>query len=388
MERIENRMNRRTKIGLWVRIVCIAYALVLGTGGSSSIADDYARVTGPCRLLFPRDHGDHPRHRTEWWYYTGNVAGPYGRRFGYQFTIFRVRLRPPEEEALLPDPSSKWRTAQLFIGHGAVSDMTRKHHFQAEIMSRGALDLAGVTRVDNGVTVFLKQWQVTIGAHRHHIRADTGHFSLALNLEPQKAPVLHGDHGYSRKGSTPERASCYYSLTRLATEGVITVNGTPCPVKGLSWMDHEYSTAPLEPGLSGWDWFSLQLSDNTELMFFVLRRKQGGAHPASSGTFVDAEGRAHHLASTALSIHAMYTWQSPTTQATYPVTWVLEIPSRQLQLKVTANLEDQEMTTSRSSGVDYWKGSVSVMGTVGGRPVSGVGYVELTGYGKAFDAPM
>jgi len=377
-----------TQLAIWIRIVCIAYALVLGTGESSAIADDYARVTGPCRIQLPEDHGDHPQHRTEWWYYTGNVADRDGRRFGYQFTIFRIRLSPPEQEESWPDPSSKWRTSQLFIGHGAVSDLNRGEHIQTELMSRGALGLAGVTRSENGVAVSLKRWRLTMGRARHYIRADTERFSLTLNMQPIKAPVFHGEQGYSRKGSTPERASCYYSLTRLRTDGVITIDGTPFPIEGLSWMDHEYSTAPLEPGLSGWDWFSLQLSDNTELMFFILRRKQGGFHPASSGTFVDAAGTAHHMGSEALSVETKNTWKSPATKATYPVAWQLEIPEQQLFLEVTANMKDQEMRTPETSGVDYWEGSVSVSGTAGGQPVSGFGYVELTGYGKAFDAPM
>ena len=372
----------------WIRIVCLTCVLPWGAWAVPTMAEDYARVTGPCRLQLPEDHGDHPRHRTEWWYYTGNVAGPDGRRFGYQFTIFRYRLSPPEQEASWPEPSSKWRTSQLFIGHGAVSDLDRGDHIQAELMSRGALGLAGVTRSDEGTTVFLKRWRLTMGDAGHRIRADTDRFSLMLHLQPTKAPVFHGEQGYSRKGSTPERASCYYSLTRLRTDGVITINGSPYPVRGLSWMDHEYSTAPLEPGLSGWDWFSLQLSDNTELMLFKLRRAKGGFHPASSGTFVDATGTAHHIGSEALSVKPTHTWQSPNTAAVYPVAWQLDIPGKQLNLKVTANMRNQEMRTPQTTGVDYWEGSVSVTGTAGGRVVSGAGYVELTGYGKAFDAPM
>jgi len=379
-------MNKQ--VAIWIRVVFVASALVLRAGGFSGIAEDYARVTGPCQLRLPEDHGDHPRHRTEWWYYTGNVTAPDGRRFGYQFTIFRIRLAPPEKEASWPDPSSEWRTSQLFIGHAAVSDVNRKRHLQDQIMARGALGLAGVARAETGVTVFLKRWQAVIGHDRHRIRADSDIFSLDLNLEPVKAPVFHGEAGYSRKGSSPEQASCYYSLTRLRTDGVINVQGTPYTVEGLSWMDHEYSTAPLEPGITGWDWFSLQLSDNTELMFFILRREQGGAHPASSGTFVDPSGTAHHIAVEAMSAEIKDTWQSPGTQAVYPVAWNLDIPTKQLRLRVSANLEDQEMRTSQTSGVDYWEGSVSVTGTAGGRPVLGAGYVELTGYGKAFDAPM
>jgi predicted secreted hydrolase len=46
------------------------------------------------------------------------------------------------------------------------------------------------------------------------------------------------------------------------------------------------------------------------------------------------------------------------------------------------------MQTAAGTGVTYWEGSVSLTGTVKGIKVDGVGYVELTGYAKAFDAPM
>ena len=44
---------------------------------------------------------------------------------------------------------------------------------------------------------------------------------------------------------------------------------------GLSWMDHEWSTSALGAEQVGWDWFSIQLDDNTELMLFQLRRADG-----------------------------------------------------------------------------------------------------------------
>ena len=371
----------------WVPMGVLTAALLLGAAVSGS-AGDYATVTGPCQLRFPEDHGAHPRHRTEWWYYTGNVRSTEGRRFGYQFTIFRYRLSSPGKQASWPDPASQWRTAQLFIGHGAVSDLNRKQHLQAELMSRGALGLAGVTEDKDGVRVYLNQWQARIGPEQHRIQASGDAFSLSLDHTPLKTPVSHGDKGYSRKGTAPGRASCYYSITRLDTAGIITVAGERHAVEGVSWMDHEYSMAPLEPGIRGWDWFSLQLSDNTELMFFLLRQKETGIHPASSGTFVDAAGKAHHLTFDALSVTVKQTWQSPESGSTYPVAWIIDIPPRRLQLSVTANLKNQEMRTSQTSNVNYWEGSVSITGAAGGSPVSGVGYVELTGYGKAFDAPM
>jgi predicted secreted hydrolase len=153
-------------------------------------------------------------------------------------------------------------------------------------------------------------------------------------------------------------------------------------------MDHEFSTAPLQSGITGWDWFSLQLDDQTEVMLFVLRQEDGTVNPASSGTTVAPSGRSQHLVHGDVQIQPLRHWDSPHTGARYPVKWHLRIPSLQMELTLTANLNDQEMRTPRSTDVVYWEGSVSAMGSRRGLPVEGVGYVELTGYAEPFEAPM
>jgi predicted secreted hydrolase len=159
-------------------------------------------------------------------------------------------------------------------------------------------------------------------------------------------------------------------------------------VEGLTWMDHEFSTAPLEPGIVGWDWFSLQLSDQTEIMLYYFRNEEGGLSPASSGTFIDASGNPRHLKKDDFSVDVLDHWKSPHSQASYPTHWRLTIFPLSIQLTVDANVSDQEMQTSSSTGVTYWEGSVSANGSVAARPVKGMGYVELTGYAKPFSAPM
>ena len=153
-------------------------------------------------------------------------------------------------------------------------------------------------------------------------------------------------------------------------------------------MDHEFSTALLEPGLGGWDWFSLQLSDQTEFMAFILRKEEGGISPASSGTFIVSDGQSRSLSRNEFVVTVLDTWNSPVSGAVYPSRWRLKILPYALDLTISSNLLDQEMQSLKSTGVTYWEGSVSVRGTKSGRPIKGQGYVELTGYAKPFDAPM
>jgi predicted secreted hydrolase len=374
-----------------VAFVFLCLFLISTTAGHIAIAadqSDFLSVTGPCNLVFPKDHGSHPGYRTEWWYYTGNLEAETGNRYGFQLTFFRSQINTPADEKGWPHPSSVWRTPQIYLGHAAITDISGKRHLQSELMARGTLGMAGVSRKENDTIVFIKNWSAKIGGDRHLLKTVTDDFSYELTLKPVKPAVLHGEAGYSRKGSTPERASCYYSFPRLKTKGTLTFGARTIAVQGVSWMDHEFSTAPLEPGIIGWDWFSLQLSDQTEIMLFLLRNEEGRFSPASSGTYIDVLGKPRHLTKSDFRIDVLSSWKSPRTRAVYPVHWRLTVFPLAIQLTAKANLPDQEMLTQATTGVTYWEGCISINGSVGKHPVKGSGYVELTGYAQSFNAPM
>jgi predicted secreted hydrolase len=349
---------------------------------------DFLTVTGPCNLNFPKDHGPHPGYRTEWWYYTGNLQSDVGVPYGFQLTFFRRQISPPGASKKWPKPHSAWRTQQIYLGHAAISDISEKRYLPSERIARESLGIAGVSQKANETTIFIKNWSAKIGTGSHMLKAATDDFSYELTLQSLKPLILHGMAGYSRKGSTPERASCYYSITRLITEGALTLGGKTIPVKGLSWMDHEFSTAPLEPGIIGWDWFSLQLSDQSEIMLFQLRNEHGSLHPASSGTFIDPSGRPRRLNRENFRVEVLDQWKSPNSGAVYPARWRLSVFPLGIQLTVAANMPNQEMQTPGSTGETYWEGSVTANGSVANQAVQGRGYVELTGYAKFFNAPM
>ncbi len=340
----------------------------------------YLAVTGPCGFDFPRDHGPHPGFRTEWWYYTGNLQATSGQRFGFQLTFFRRQISPPGSRQHWPQPSSPWRTDQIYFAHAALSDLSSSRFHQGEIVARGAAGLAGSFQDQNQTNVFVRNWRLRFQGNQHHLQAESDDFGLDLLLEPAKPPVAHGKAGYSRKGSAPESASCYYSITRLAASGQVTAGGKRFTTDGIAWMDHEYSSAPLEPALVGWDWFSVQLSDRSELMIYLIRHQDGSYHPASSGTYSDPDGQTFHLPADAIRVETLDHWTSPDSGARYPHRWRLKIPTQQLDLWVQPQLADQEMHTTRTAGTPYWEGAVAISGTARQETITGVGYVELTGY--------
>ena len=348
----------------------------------------YYSISGPCNLNFPKDHEPHPGYRTEWWYYTGNLHSEVGNDYGFQLTFFRRQISPPGADRAWPKPSSMWRTQQVFAAHAALTDANQKHFYHAEQMSREMPGLAGVHREAGLTSISVKDWSMSMDGNEHLLEANAGNFCFKLKLISQKVPILHGENGYSRKGAARESASCYYSLTRLQAEGSLSLNGKSIPVRGTAWMDHEFNSAPLESNLAGWDWFSLQLSDNTELMIYMLRKKDGTNSEVSGGTYVDSSGKVLHLDHDAIGVEVLDHWESPQTGATYPSDWRLRIPPIQADLRVHPRFQDQELQTPQTTEITYWEGSVSASGSSAGKTVSGEGYVELTGYAGPMDESM
>jgi predicted secreted hydrolase len=326
----------------------------------------------PIRL--PADHASHPDYKLEWWYYTGNLATSAGRRFGYQLTFFRVGVDPA------PVNPSRWAVRDLVMTHLAVSDIQGGRFHMADRMNRPGPGWAGADT--DRYRVWNENWSAGLVRPRvHELRASTREFGLALDLSEDRPPVLHGDQGYSRKGAAPGNASYYYSLTRMPTTGTIVIGGDPMAVSGLSWMDHEFGTSFLEPDQVGWDWFSIQLDDGSDLMLFRLRHKDGSIDAHSSGTFVSPDGTTTPIAGpAAFSMTPGRRWTSRASGASYPVAWTIVLPARRLDLHIEAALDDQELRTAASTGVTYWEGAIDVAGTRAGAPVAGRGYLEMTGY--------
>ena len=327
---------------------------------------------------FPRDHFNHADFQTEWWYYTGNVTASDGHRFGFELTFFRQAVSRE------PGSQSAWDIRDIYLAHLALSDLDGREFYHAERTNRAGPGIAGIEqstqRIWNG------NWQITWDGSDQTLRAFADRFSLALELHPEKPPVVHGENGVSQKAEGAGRASHYISFTRLKTSGKVVSNGKSYQVTGLAWMDHEFFTHQLGADQAGWDWFSLQLADNTELMLFQIRRKDASIDPYSAGTFVGAQGRSEHLAQTDFMLTPMgESWKSPETSATYPVRWKIVIPKLGIELEANTPLKSQELSGQSKLIPNYWEGAISVSGHKAGSPLTGVGYLEMTGYDRAVE---
>ena len=337
--------------------------------------------TGPRRVLtFPKDHGKHPDFQTEWWYFTGNLDSDKDHGWGFQLTFFRRTLvREPTRKL------SAWAVRDLYPAHFAITDITNREFFHTELLTRKGPGLAHAALGDLDVGV--RDWTAKMQGDEIQITAREQDYALNLRLLPLKPVVLHGDAGFSRKGDSKDQASYYYSFTRLKAEGTLTFKGINHTVTGLAWMDHEFGSSILQNDQSGWDWFSLQLDDGTEIMVFHLRKKDNTFERAF-GTFVPKEGPAVDLGEERIVIQPKGTWTSPTTKAVYPSGWTVEIPGRNIRLEVTPAIEAQELTSGSSTGIIYWEGAVTAQGFRDGKKIKGRGYAELTGYAHSLEGRL
>jgi predicted secreted hydrolase len=340
-----------------------------------SAAADWRTALPGWQYEFPRDHRIHSEFKTEWWYFTGGLTDEAGHRYGYQLTFFRQGVRPPGADAA----TSRFVVDDLKFAHFAVSDINGQRFHSTQKISRGAFAEAGFGADDK--LAWIGDWALNLtpdGAFA--LRAKHGDLMLELKLTSKKAWVIHGENGVSQKAEGVGRASHYYSGTRLESTGVLVLGGKRQRVSGESWLDREWATNQLTPQQAGWNWFSLQLNDGTELMLYQMRTRNGGLDPNSSGTFIARDGTTQHLRREDYQLTPLREWKSPQTGGSYPITWSLKVPKLGLELRIDTPLAAQELVLQP---IAYWEGLVDATGTRAGSAVRAHGYMELTGYAGA-----
>jgi predicted secreted hydrolase len=206
-------------------------------------------------------------------------------------------------------------------------------------------------------------------------------------LNPAKKVVLNGKGNDGVSFKDEGEASRYFSYSRMQMEGDITWNGEVEHFRGSAWMDREFGTWTPTENQKGWDWFSVQLDSDCELMCYQLRNSAGGVSSFSSGSFIDKDGNATHLTNQDFTIEPTGFWKSPRTKAVYPSGWKLKVPKFDLDLTVTPIIEDQELDTRGTTMIVYWEGACEVSGSVQGEQTTGKTYVELVGYDRSHDSP-
>ncbi len=342
------------------------------------------RPPDPQPIVFPADDGAHDR-LTEWWYVTGHLVGPGGRRFGFEDVVFRA------ERGAFP---------VTWAGHLALTDEDGHRFLYAQRSEIGpqvataapgadfALALAGSDPAQSSPWTMTRQGgvdrltasaaagEVALGGASGAPSGPGFGIDLALRDSP---PVLHGTNGWIDFG--PAGGSYYYSRTRQPASGTVNLDGVPYSVIGIAWFDHQWGDF-ISVGGGGWDWFAVNLDDRTDLTLSLVRAADG-SYPLVYGTLVRPDGRVEHLPASAFSVTASKTWTSPRTGAAYPAAWQISLPADGLDIELAPTVPAQELDTRATTGVTYWEGSQRLRASRHGAPLGGEAYVELTGYGPS-----
>lgn len=336
-------------------------------------------------VSLPRDLAAHKNVQTEWWYYTGHGETNAGKRFGFELVFFKRRT-DLDKFSLVP---LRLLGNPIYFAHFAITDIgDKKFRYAHRKSANGFFDLPA-SASEKHFHLRLGDWSLREAKDTHVLRATIGsEVVFEATLKPTKKPILNGiaQDGVSFKDEG--EASRYFSYTRMEMEGDIIWNGEVAEhFNGAAWMDREFGTWTPTENQKGWDWFSIQLTNDTELMCYQLRNSAGGISDFSSGNFVAKNGDSTALGKSDFTIEPTGFWKSPNTDATYPSGWHLKVPKFDLDLKITPVMDNQELDTRGTTMIVYWEGACEVKGKAGGEDVLGRAYVELVGYDRSHDSP-
>ncbi len=310
----------------------------------------------PDPVTFPRDDAAHAA-AVEWWYYTGHLFAPDGRRFGFEQVVFKG-----EQGGTIG-----------YASHAAITDGTAGKFIYDQRLAGPETAQPGP-----GFNLVIGDWVMRGEGGEDRLRMTLPGYAMAVTVTATKPPALHDGDGYIDYGNG--QASYYYSRTRMVVEGILDVGGEALAVTGEAWMDHQWGDFDTFSG-GGWDWYSIQLEDGYDVMLYLINAPDG-TPIIIDGSLVDPDGALTVLDGDDFTIEATDSWTSDATGITYPSGWEVSLPREGLILALVPTLPEQELDTTATTGVIYWEGEVTVEGERDEAPIAGLGYVELTGYGE------
>ena len=286
-------------------------------------------------VSFPRDFAAHYDAQTEWWYYTGHIFDEDKNEYGFELTFFK-RITNDDRTPCLRLPAY-WVKDVGMVGHFAITDVkARKFRYAQKfnLFSKG-------TAAEDRYEVMIGNWSAVENNGIHQLKAKMESYEIELELKPFKEPVLNGPGGIVAKGGG--NGNYYYSITRIEVNGTLKAGGTVKKVHGIAWMDHEYGTLKVARGQKGWDWFSLQLNEGTDIMLYMIRSRDE-VLSESGGTVVFISGDYKWLKLSDFEVKTLATWHSKRTGADYPAAWEIFIKPLDMKLNVMPVMADQELT--------------------------------------------
>jgi predicted secreted hydrolase len=322
-------------------------------------------------IKLPEDMQPHDT-TIEWWYFNGHLADAKGNQYSFMDCLFRADVNKAKIPYLKNFFGGLKIGEYVTFAHSVFGNITEKKSYKdiqnISLTSRDSFTypLFFVNYIDpiSAAKGFVLNEIAETKPGTFHIKTEW----IDLVMESKKKPMLEGRQGFV---TVRNHETFYYSLTDLETKGSVRVRDQWIPVTGRSWMDHQW--AEVAYNKDKWTWFSIQLDDGTDLMCVEYDDGKGKDHLVS---MLDARGNAEHYERATFTPDDKI-WKSKTTKAKYPLSWTVTIPEKDLALKISSTLSDEEMIFG---AIAYWESPVIVTGTIGKKKVKGIGFMELAGY--------
>ena len=209
------------------------------------------------------------------------------------------------------------------------------------------------------------------------LQAAMTEYGIDLRLTTNRPPVLH-DGGLVTFG--PAGDSYYYSRTRMEIAGTIDDHGEQVPVTGLAWFDKQWGNFLVMGG--GWDWFSIQLDDGTDLMLNLIRDASRRDDASPTAPTWRRTARSATCTADQFEVSALGTVDQPAHRHHLPERLARHRPRagarsdgsrRSCRTRSSTPAARPAWSTGRAPRTSSARSN--------GQPIAGQGYVELVGYG-------
>jgi geranylgeranyl pyrophosphate synthase len=211
------------------------------------------------------------------------------------------------------------------------------------------------------------------GGHQLRLEYPDEHIVCELTLRPMSSPI---ERGGERGGQAPLSSW----VPRFEVEGTVALRGVPHAIAQATGTYFQASGPDCDRVI-------VHLDDATDIHAWrgtADDPRAGGRAIVVGAIVVGAEREvADH---DDVTLEPLASWTSLYTFHDYAVAWRLRIPAAQIDLELRAAVADQELVTVTASD-PLWRGRCDVTGTVAGRPVTGVAYLEQVARDAAATLP-
>jgi predicted secreted hydrolase len=303
---------------------------------------------GPPHIYLPEDEGAHPYMLTEWWYGNFTLIDSSGRQYGAMVAYFNATPRVL-----------------------TISDLKAKRFYYEVSLSKtdfsqGLLDLRWGSH---------DHWlRSNPDAFTYHLQSQGNKIGLNFDLVSQKPPLLASGDGLIR---WPFGNSYYYSLTRLRAKGQIKLSGVAIDVEGIGWMDHQWMNFIPAEVVRSYEWFSVQLDNDTEIVFWqaINNNRSIISQPL---TIMFPDNSVFYTKD--MSLQRVESWVSPNSGCEYGTLWRVREETQALDLEIKAAYPEQEVqlpVALPGFRPSFWEGRTTISGKLAGETVTGTGYAEF-----------